>query len=132
MGKKEGVVEEVEEKITPAWHAMTVEEVKAELGLPADVEKTGITDEDAAARLEKYGPNALTEKKKRTLLQKIWEQVANVLVGILVFVAVISFIRVFTDDPTTNAIQVGIIFGVIMYVIFHWMFVIPLGFPFKN
>ncbi len=43
----------------------------------------------------------------------IWHQVNIVLVGILVFVAAISVVRVATDDPVTNGIQVAIIVGVI-------------------
>ena len=35
----------------------------------------------------------MSEKEKVTLLQRIWNQVANVLVGILVFVAIVSAVR---------------------------------------
>ena len=97
----------------PPYHAMKLTDVFAELEVAADIRKMGLTSSEAAARLEKYGQNKLSEKRKVTLLEKIWNQVANVLVGILVFVAVISFIRVFTSDPVTNGIQVGIIVGVI-------------------
>ena len=98
---------------SPPWHAMTKEECLKELGLSDDIRKKGLTSEEAQQRLEKYGENKLSEKKKETLLEKIWKQVNNVLVGILVFVAVISAIRAVTDDPVTNGIQVGIIVGVI-------------------
>ena len=101
-------------KPTHAWHAMTREDAIKTMGLdPETHAKTGLTSEQAQARLEKYGRNQMSEKKKETLLQKIWNQVANVLVGILVFVAVVSAIRAATDDPVTNSIQVGIIVGVI-------------------
>ena len=92
------------------WHIKTIDEVYAELGAKAE----GLSSEEAAKRLELYGPNKMSGKKKKNIFQRIWEQIANVLVGILVFVAVISFIRAITDDPTSNGIQVGIIFGVIM------------------
>lgn len=107
---------EEETKPTPNWHAMTKEEVFAELRLPEDHRKAGLTSEQAVARLEEFGYNRLSGKAKKTLFAKIWEQVANVLVGILLFVAAISLVRVFTDDPVTNGIQVGIIVGVIVYV----------------
>jgi len=106
--------EEVVERIVPAWHALTPEQVMKELEVGENIRREGLTSAEAAERLEKYGYNKLSEKKKVSLLEKIWNQVNNVLVGILVFVAVISFIRVFTDDPVTNAIQVGIITGVIV------------------
>ena len=100
-------------KITPAWHAMSKEECFKQLEVGDNIRRQGLTPAEAAARLEKYGPNQLSEKEKKTLLQRIWAQVANVLVGILVFVAVVSAIRAVTDDPVTNSIQVGIIVGVI-------------------
>ena len=78
---------------------------------------TGLSTAQAQQRFEKYGPNKLSEKEKVTLLQRIWAQVANVLVGILVFVAVVSAIRAATadvgEDVVTNTIQVGLIVFVI-------------------
>ena len=103
-----------------AWHVMTQEEVFSELDLGKDALKSGLTEDDAAERLIKYGENKLAEKEKVTIWQRIWEQVANVLVGILVFVAVVSAIRAITstdgDTIFTNWIQVGIIVSVITYV----------------
>ena len=107
-------MEEEELKVQPNWHAMTKEECLAELELPENHRANGLTPEQATARLEKYGRNMLSGKEKKSLLHKIWEQVANVLVFILLFVAAISLVRVFTDDPVTNGIQVGIIVGVIV------------------
>lgn len=105
---------DVEEKPrAPPYHCMTLSAVFESLEVSPDIRKSGLTSAEAKARLEKFGPNKLSEKRKVTLLEKIWNQVANVLVGILVFVAVISFVRVFTADPVTNGIQVGIIVGVI-------------------
>jgi magnesium-transporting ATPase (P-type) len=99
------------------WHAKTKEECFAELGCKPDLHKTGLTVEEAKTRLEKYGYNKLTEKEKVTLLQRIWAQVANVLVGILVFVAIVSVVQAATADTTdkvvTNSIQVGLIVFVI-------------------
>jgi len=50
---------------------------------------------------------------KKTLLQRIWHQVANVLVGILVTVAVVSAIRALTakeaENKVTNWLQVALI-----------------------
>jgi Ca2+-transporting ATPase len=98
---------------TPPWHAMTKDEVIKTLELSPTIRKEGLTTEQAKVRLEKYGENKLSEKEKESLLQKIWKQVNNVLVGILVFVAVISVVRAITDDPVSNSIQVAIIVGVI-------------------
>jgi len=106
--------------VDPApWHTITVDEVTKELGLSDDVLKNGLTTKQAQERLEKYGENKLTEKEKETLLQKIWNQVNNVLVLILVIVAVISFVSIFVIPPEinpayTNWIQIVIILGVII------------------
>lgn len=103
-------------KDVPNWHAMTKEEVCGFLGVPSNIRETGLTSSDAAARLEKYGPNKLSEKEKVTLLQKIWKQVGNVLVGILVFVAIVSLIKGIIssgEDRVTNFIEVGLITFVI-------------------
>lgn len=100
----------------PPWHCMTKEEVFKELELPDDIRKNGLTDAQAIERLEKYGENKLTENEKETLCQKIWHHVSNVLVGILVFVAIISAISAFAGigSKLQNWIQVGIIVGVIV------------------
>jgi Ca2+-transporting ATPase len=107
---------EVVEKQFP-WHASTMDECFKELGLDDTLPSKGLSSEDATARLTKYGHNQMTAKEKVSLLQKIWDQVANVLVGILVFVAVVSVVRAATADNqnqvTTNSIQVALIVFVI-------------------
>jgi hypothetical protein len=53
-----------------------------------------------------------------TLCERIYHQLANVLVGILVFVAAVSAVRAATadksEDVLTNSIQVGLIIFVIV------------------
>jgi magnesium-transporting ATPase (P-type) len=99
------------------WHAHTNEEAFIELGQGPDLGRVGLTTEEAERRYQTYGPNKLSEKEKVTLLQRIWAQVANVLVGILVFVALVSAARAATadisEDVVTNTIQVGLIVFVI-------------------
>lgn len=114
MGEKKEE-EEVVVKYIPPWHCMPNDEVFKELKVPENIRRTGLSTEQAAQRLEEYGENKLTEKEKESLLQKIWNQVNNVLVGILVFVAIISGVSAVSGigDPLQNWIQVGIIVGVI-------------------
>jgi magnesium-transporting ATPase (P-type) len=118
MTEKKGNAEPAEKPPVPPWHAMTVEEVIANLGLSENVTKVGLTSAEAKERLERFGPNKMTEGVKKTLCQRIYDQVADVLVGILVFVAIVSAIRAGTStDPNTiitNTIQVVLIFGVIV------------------
>ena len=67
--------------------------------------QSGLSADQAAVRLDKFGRNQLTEGKKRTLLQRIWAQVANVLVAILVVVAIVSAIRAITSKTVDNIVN---------------------------
>ena len=101
----------------PNWHAITKEVATGLLGLAVDIRTTGLTSAEAAKRLEQYGPNQLSEKETRTLLQRIWTQLYNVLVGILVFVAIVSLIKGITssgDERVTDFIEVGLIVFVVV------------------
>lgn len=108
------------------FHASTKEACYKylEVGDSASYDRTGLTTAQAKERLEKFGYNKMSEKSKKSLLARIWHQVANVLVGILVFVAAVSAaqaIRFATVEPNkenviTNSIQVALIAFVIMYV----------------
>jgi len=111
---------------TTPWHTLSKEASIAKLNLGTDLRKTGLTTADAKSRLETYGPNKMTEAERETIWQKIWKQVANVLVTILVLVAAVSAARALVeqaksdDDPSkssttilTSWIQVGLITGVI-------------------
>jgi P-type Ca2+ transporter type 2C len=116
MGKKkEEVVEEAAPK-TP-WHAMELDAVYKELGKDSNLVKVGLTTAEAEDRLAKYGENKLSEKRKVTLWERIYKQIANVLVGVLVFVAGVSAVRAATSTDSqvqlTNWIQVGLILFVI-------------------
>ena len=99
------------------WHTMTIEETIKQMGLKDDLAKVGLTADEAASRLEKYGPNKMTEKVKKTLLQRIWHHINNVLVYVLITVAVVSLIQaVTTNDSNTRFtawFQVALICSVI-------------------
>ena len=120
MGKKNQEEEEPLQETFP-YHSKSKEDCFAQLGIKdANHHRSGLTSAEAAKRLEQYGPNKLTEKEKVTLLQRIWNQVANVLVGILVFVACVSAVQAVrasvdndSDGVVTNSIQVGLIVFVI-------------------
>jgi magnesium-transporting ATPase (P-type) len=116
MTKKSKVAEPEVVRDVPPWHCMTKEEVIKEMGCVPDIRKVGLTTAEAEARLAKYGQNKLTEQEKISLLERIWHHVNNVLVGILVFVAIISIISAFAGigNEVQNWIQVGIIVAVIV------------------
>jgi magnesium-transporting ATPase (P-type) len=114
----------VPEKEVIAWHALTIDETIVRLRANADLCKKGLTTTEATQRLEEYGQNKMSEAVKETLCEKIYKQVANVLVVILVVVAVVSAARgiveqVVVDEPNsttilTSWVQVGLISTVII------------------
>ncbi|CAB9523652.1 Sodium/potassium-transporting ATPase subunit alpha [Seminavis robusta] len=101
------------------WHATSLEEILEALGCDKSGGHWGhgLSAEEAKRRLDRFGPNQLSEKEKTSLLKKIWHHLSNVLVGILAFVAVVSAIRAATsndkDVVLTNWIQVGLIIFVV-------------------
>ena len=69
------------------WH--TLERAQALSSLKSDQHR-GLSGTEAAERLEKYGPNALSEGKKKTVLQVFLEQFKDLMVMILIAAALIS------------------------------------------
>ena len=78
--------------------------------------KEAVTSAEASEQFEPFGRNKMTDAVEKTLC--IYDQVAHVLVLILVVVAVVSAIRAATSRDSnrkvTNAIQVGLIAGVVV------------------
>ena len=56
--------------------------------------ETGLTSAEVKARQEQYGPNRLKEKKKKTNLQRFFEQFKDVMILILIAAAAVSFVVV--------------------------------------
>ena len=122
MGKKQEIEEDNPQLTEQApWHTMSVEESIKKMGLKDDLPKSGLSTDEAASRLAKYGENKLTEKEKKTIWQRIWHQINNVLVYVLLTVAVVSAIQgvqyVVMGQTGQNIFsawfQVGLILGVI-------------------
>jgi len=69
------------------WHALSREEVLKKLN--SGFEK-GLSSKEAAKRQEKYGLNQLTEGKKTTFWELVYEQLNNFVILMLIVAAVIS------------------------------------------
>src|SRR3989338_8974992 len=72
---------------TTEFHSKTTREVISELRTSED---NGISEEEADARLSKYGLNLISGKHKRTALDIIIEQLKNIVLILLLSASVVS------------------------------------------
>ena len=72
----------------PDWCSLAPDEVRREL----DAGPTGLTAQEAEARLQRYGANVLREEARETRLQVFLRQFKSVLIIILIVAAAISFL----------------------------------------
>lgn len=76
-----------------AWYSEKIENVISELNTNIE---TGLSANEVTKRLETYGQNKLNEKKKRTFLQRFFDQMKDAMVIILFIAAGISlFINIY-------------------------------------
>ena len=85
------------------YYRQTAEEVLAARNASAG----GLTDQEARRRLEQFGPNKLSEGKKKSTLQIFLEQFKDLLVIILIIAAIISAV-------SANAESTIVIFAVLI------------------
>jgi len=85
--QKPDIMKSVPQDISVVWHAISTEEVLQKLESPA---KTGLTSEEAARRLKKFGPNQLDEKPRPSFLQLVLAQLNDFTVILLIVAGVIS------------------------------------------
>ncbi|HDR8070884.1 cation-translocating P-type ATPase [Bacillus cereus] len=69
------------------WYSKTKDQILIDLETN---EQHGLTDEIVSERLKQYGSNELATKQKRTLWQRIFAQINDVLVYVLIIAALIS------------------------------------------
>ena len=78
-----------------SWYHLSEEEVLNELQTN---QKNGLTEEESAARLEKYGPNELEGHKRESMLKRILGQLKDPMIIVLLAAAVVSYVSSgFTD-----------------------------------
>ncbi|MGH7979569.1 MAG: magnesium-translocating P-type ATPase, partial [Limisphaerales bacterium] len=75
----------------------------------------GLTDEEAAERLEVFGPNEVAQEKRHGWLHRLWVAVRNPLVILLAVIASVTFATAGgTSDYIGGAIMVGMIVLAVM------------------
>ncbi len=100
------------ESLQVFWHALEPHEVLEQLEVP---QETGLTSAEAAARLEKHGPNELTEKKRTTFLQMLWAQINSFVIWLLIGAAVIS--ALLGDWVEAGAILLIVVLNAVMGIV---------------
>ncbi|HCE11942.1 cation-translocating P-type ATPase [Enterococcus sp.] len=78
--------ENKKEQLAQAFYAQDTASVLQELQADAN----GLTNDEAKRRLAEYGPNELEEGKKKSMLQKFFEQFKDLMIIVLLAAAIIS------------------------------------------
>jgi Mg2+-importing ATPase len=75
---------------------------------------SGLSEEEASARLEKYGPNEVAQEKQHDWLWRLWVAVRNPLVILLMVLAILTFATAETssDDIGGVVMLVMVVLGV--------------------
>ena len=69
------------------YYTESIPDVEKELKTSLD---SGLSDSDAKARLEKYGPNALASKKKQSMFMRFVDQFKDFMIIVLIIAAILS------------------------------------------
>ena len=69
-------------------------------------EKSGLSASEASKRLEKYGPNKIESSNKKSMIQKILDQIIDPMVILLIVASIIS---AFTGDKIEAIIIIAIV-----------------------
>ncbi len=75
-----------QQKASIAWHSILTDSVLKDLTASA----TGLSQNEAAARLKKYGANRLPEAARRSNLMRFLLQFHNILIYVLIGCAVVT------------------------------------------
>lgn len=94
------------EQQTKTVYLQSVEEVFKEV----QSSPSGLSSQEAASRLEKYGANTLQEGKKKSLLEKFVDQFKDFMILVLLVAAVVSmFAHSGEPDPTDAIIILAVV-----------------------
>ncbi|WP_368741888.1 cation-translocating P-type ATPase [Enterococcus casseliflavus] len=78
--------ENKKEQLSQAFYAQEAQPVLEEMQTDAN----GLTNDEAQKRLSEYGPNELEEGKKKSMVQKFFEQFKDLMIIVLLAAAIIS------------------------------------------
>ena len=73
---------------------------------------TGLSPAEVQARLEQYGPNEVAREKRRTWLMRLWDNIKNPLVILLIILGAISYLT--GDLRATIVILTMVVLGIVL------------------
>lgn len=94
------------------WHSIDKDALLRELSTS---QASGLTEEEAASRSQRYGPNALAEAKRKSTLQRFLDQFREFLVILLLVAAVVS--AAFREFGDAIAILVIVVINAVLGVV---------------
>ncbi len=75
------------QKAPPAWHCLSAGEVASRLGTDP---RRGLSEDEATERLGRFGPNALPDPERRSILRMVVDQFRDFMILVLVAAAIVS------------------------------------------
>ena len=92
------------------YHNLSIEETYQKL----NSSEKGLSQEEAEARLSRYGKNALEEGKSKSWLQRFFAQMKDLMIIVLLFAALISAVIAIIEKNYTELIDSGIILLIVI------------------
>lgn len=93
------------------WHSAELGQLLNELDTD---EKSGLTAEEAARRLAKYGKNQLAQTKKKSIIQKFLDQFKDYMIIILLIAAAISLVTSILSNEGADWLEPIIIVAIVV------------------
>lgn len=70
------------------WYSLPIDDVLTKL----DTSRDGLSDQEAQERFKKYGPNELSQKRRRSIFQLLWSELTDPMILILLGASLLSLI----------------------------------------
>lgn len=97
----------VPDDLSVTWHAMSADDVMNQLDTGL---QNGLSADQTAARLQKYGANQLTEAPRTTFFKMVIDQLNNFVVILLIVAALVSGgISIYSHEPMVESIAILLI-----------------------
>ncbi|MFC1885164.1 cation-translocating P-type ATPase, partial [Thermodesulfobacteriota bacterium] len=95
------------------WHGLSADETLRHL----ESNRSGLSHEEAGARLQRYGFNVIKEGKRTTAIQILFSQFKNFLILLLLGAAVISLFIGLWEHGFQELIEAGLIILIVLFIV---------------